>query len=87
MEIKEFDWSEWNIEHIARHRVDPAEVEEVAFEDEPYIRKRGKLRYLYGYTASGRYLFTVYVVKERGLALVVTSRDMNEQEKKCYRGR
>jgi len=38
MEISDFQWDEDNVAHIARHHVYPDEVEELAFEDEPWIR-------------------------------------------------
>ncbi|MBW2196219.1 MAG: BrnT family toxin, partial [Deltaproteobacteria bacterium] len=67
MEIREFDWDEVNIEHIGRHGVFPDEVEDVAFDDEPWIRKgRGGTRYMLGYTVGGRYLFVVYVFRTKG---------------------
>jgi hypothetical protein len=39
MEITWFEWDDNNIEHIARHDVTPDEVEGVAFDDEPWIKK------------------------------------------------
>ena len=39
MEISGFQWDEDNVTHIARHHVYPDEVEELAFDDEPWIRK------------------------------------------------
>ena len=39
MEISDFQWDEDNMAHIARHPVYPDEVEELAFDDEPWIRK------------------------------------------------
>lgn len=80
-----FDWNEWNLTHIGRHGVTPQEVEEVAFDDDPHVRKMGTVRYLYGYTLAGRYLFTVYLLREPGVAWVVTSREMDEQERRLYR--
>jgi uncharacterized DUF497 family protein len=37
-----------------------------------------------GYTAAGRYLFTVYVIKGKGVARVITSMDMNQKTRKLY---
>jgi hypothetical protein len=51
MQISDFQWDEDNVEHIARHHVYPDEVEELVFDDEPWIRKKG------GIAISGRYLF------------------------------
>jgi len=84
VDIDEFHWDEWNIEHIARHKVTPEEVEEVVFDDDPHVRKSGGVRYLYGQALSGRYLFSVYVPHQR-FARIVTSRDMDEKERRLYR--
>ena len=85
MNIQGFFWDEWNVVHIARHNVRPEEVEEIAFDDDPVVRKHEKVRFLYGKTIDGRYLFTVYVVKGPGLAWVITSRDMDERERRLYK--
>lgn len=85
MEIKSFRWDEDIIVHIANHGVSPEEVEEVAFENFPYIRKgRQGRRYLYGKTIGGRYLFIVYILTQRGEAKVITARDMDDRERKLY---
>jgi len=86
MEIREFEWDDNNIEHIARHDVFPDEVEDVAFDDGPWIRKGRKgTRYMLGYTVAGRYLFIVYVLKGKGVARVITSMDMDDKVKKLYK--
>ncbi len=88
MEIREFEWDDNSIEHISRHRVYPDEVEDVAFDDEPWIRRGRKgTRYMLGYTIAGRYLFTVYILKDKGIARVVTSMDMDERTRRLYRKR
>ena len=88
MEIKEFLWNDENIEHIARYGILPDEVEDVAFDDEPWVRVGRKgTRYMLGYTVAGRYLFIVYVLKEKGVARVITGMDMDEKTKKLYKKR
>ena len=88
MEITEFEWDENNIEHIARHNVSPDEIEDVAFNDEPWIKKgREGTRYMLGYTVAGRYLFAVYVLKSKGIARVITAMDMDEKTRKLYKTR
>lgn len=88
MEIKEFEWNEQNIEHIARHGVSPDEVEDVAFDDAPWIKKGRKgTRYMLGYTVAGRYLFTVYTLKDTEIAKVITSMDMDNKTRKLYKKR
>jgi hypothetical protein len=43
-------------------------------------------RYMLGYTAAGRYLFAIYMIKSKGVARVVTSMDMDEKTRKlCKR--
>ena len=88
MEIREFEWNDRNTEHIARHNVSPDEVEDVAFDDEPWIRKgRRGSRYMLGYTIGGRYLFIVYSLKSTGIARVITAMDMDEKTRKLYKKR
>jgi uncharacterized DUF497 family protein len=88
MEIRGFEWDDNNIEHIARHGVAPDEVEDVAFDDEPWIRKGSKgTRYMLGYTIAGRYLFVVYLPKRKGVVRVITSMDMDDRTKRLYKKR
>lgn len=88
MEITWFEWDDNNIEHIARHNVSPDEVEDVAFDDAPWVRKgRSGTRYMLGFTAGGRYIFTVYALKSKGIARVITAMDMDETTKKLYKKR
>lgn len=88
MEINEFEWDDDNIEHVVRHHVSPDEVEDVAFDDEPWIKKgRGETRYMLGYTVAGRYLFVVYVLKGKGMARVITAMDMDEKTRRLYKRR
>jgi uncharacterized protein len=85
MEIKTFRWDIESIEHISNHSVRPDEVEEVGFEDEPYVRRgRQNRRYLYGQTFGGRYIFVVFVLTLKSEAKVITARDMDEKEKRLY---
>lgn len=88
MEITEFQWDGDNIAHTARHRVYPDEVEDVAFDDDPWIKKgRSGTRYMLGHTVGGRYIFAVYVLKGKGIARVITAMDMDDKTKRLYKGR
>ena len=88
MEIIDFEWDEQIVMHISRHSVFPDEVEELAFDDEPWIRKgRGRTRYMLGYTVSGRYLFVVYTLKGKGTARVITAMDMDNKSRRLYKKR
>ena len=88
MEITEFEWDYDNIEHVARHHISPDEIEDVAFGDEPWVKRgRAQTRYMLGYTVAGRYLFVVYVLKGKGQARVITAMDMDDKTRKLYKRR
>ncbi|TAN41961.1 MAG: BrnT family toxin [Nitrospirae bacterium] len=88
MEIMEFQWDDNNIAHIARHSISPDEVEDVAFDDDPWIRKgKSGTRYMLGYTIGGRYLFVVYALKGKGTVRVITAMDMDDKIKRLYKKR
>lgn len=88
MEITDFEWDDDNIAHVARHDISPDEVESVAFDDEPWVKRGRKgTRYLLGYTVAGRYLFVVYVLKGKGRARVVTAMDMDDMTRRLYKRR
>jgi uncharacterized DUF497 family protein len=86
MLITDLIWDERNVEHIARHQVEPHEVEQVIWDDPHARRGPGKSRYrLYGQTDAGRYLFIVLDREYDDVFYVVTARDMDKREKKQYR--
>lgn len=79
-------WNRTNVEHIAKHRVLPEEVEEVCFSKNILIlRGRGKhIYYALGQTDSGRYLFIVLRELKFNSVLPVTARNMSDKERKRY---
>ena len=84
MHFQEYDWDDINIEHISRHKVICQEVEEACF-NEPLIMKAGRDRYIvYGRSDAGRYLFIVAIYKGKGLARIITARNMTESERRLY---
>ena len=85
MLIADLIWDEVNVEHIARHRVEPHEVEQAIWDD-PHVRRGpGKSRYrLYGQTDGGRYLFIVLDREYDDVFYIVTARDMDKREKQQY---
>jgi uncharacterized DUF497 family protein len=88
MKITEFEWDDDNVGHVARHRVSPDEIEDVAFDDDPWVKKeRGETRYMLGYTVAGRYLFVVYVLTGKDKARVITAMDMDKKTRKLYKRR
>jgi uncharacterized DUF497 family protein len=88
--IREVVWDEWNEEHIARHGIDPEEVEEVlvGLFSPPLIQRarQGSYRAL-GQTAGGRYLAVFFALRAPGGVYPITARDMDTKERRTYRRR
>lgn len=91
--IRRLDWRPDRVEHIARHGVDPDEVEEAVFDDRqglllrlgPAERNPDETVYRHlGRTEAGRYLFAALIYVGQGEALPLTARDMNDAEKRRY---
>ncbi|MEM7125781.1 MAG: BrnT family toxin [Chloroflexota bacterium] len=73
---------------MARHDVEPYEVEEVCDDTYHIARRQGKNRYrLYGQTSEGRYLFVVLERLEEDDFRPITARDMTQREKQGLRKR
>ena len=71
-------------EHIARHQVSVAEVEEVIF-GAPFIRKARQGRYhIIGQTEAGRYITVFVAPRGRGVYGLVTVRDADNAERRAY---
>ncbi len=87
----EFDWDDDNVEHIARHGVEPWEAEEAMLDpDRVGASARnvsGERRFaVVGSTESGRMLFVVFTRREERIR-VITARDADDSEKRRYRRR
>lgn len=92
--IRELLWREDRQEHmIERHEVFPAEVEEaVLYDPSGFLNRIGPARRdpretvyeHYGRTSQGRYLMTALIYLSRGLAMPVTSREMDQKERRRY---
>lgn len=81
-----FEWDDANIDHVARHEVEPDEAEAV-LDNKPLILKTADDKYLaYGRTDEGRYLLVVFV-RKTGKVRVITARDMTEGEKRRLKRR
>ena len=91
MYIYDFIWLPDIIEKLAvKHNVSQDEVEEV-FLNKPRIRfvesgyERGEDVYsALGRTDAGRYLVVFFIQKSAGIALIISSRDMDAKERKRY---
>jgi uncharacterized protein len=88
MTIRELIWPEDRVDHIARHGVDPEEVEEVCFGRPLVLRAKASGRspayYVLGQTATGRYLFCVVLEFPEGKGYPVTARPMVESERRRF---
>jgi hypothetical protein len=83
---REVRWTDWSEDHIRRHDVTAAEVEEVLFSRPRWIAKgRHDTTLVFGSTIAGRPLLIVTINEGAEVAFVVTSRDMTEQEKRTFR--
>lgn len=87
------DWDEDNIEHIARHGVEPEEVEEIVYEDcyPSWIvraRRAGTREFrwtIFGQTCGGRYLIAVIApYQSRQVWRAVTAREMERHTRRRY---
>jgi hypothetical protein len=76
------------VDHIERHGVSPAEVEEACFGRALTFRAKSEgenpVYYVLGQTSAGRYLFCVVIRFPDGKGYPVTARPMTEREKRRY---
>ncbi|MFE2408682.1 hypothetical protein ACFVSN_21775 [Kitasatospora sp. NPDC057904] len=83
----EIYWTERSEEHIARHGVEPEEVEDVVF-SRPHWFARGResTTLCHGVTQSGRYLLVVLVTSAAvpSAWYCATARDMTAAEKRLF---
>ncbi|MGA7878530.1 MAG: hypothetical protein WCA08_22920 [Desulfoferrobacter sp.] len=89
IQISEILWSPDRVDHIARHGIEPDEVEEVCF-GRPFVQRaksQGKnpVYYVLGQTGAGRYLFCVVIQFPDGRGYPVTARPMTENERRKYK--
>lgn len=82
-----FRWNEWNIEHVARHGVEPDEAETVvARAAAPYPLERADEKWLvWGRGRGGRFLQVVFVFDEDDTVFVIHARPLTEDEKRRLR--
>jgi uncharacterized DUF497 family protein len=87
--VFDFKWIEWNIDHIARHGVEPEEAEWVVnHAHRPYPERTARDKYVVrGQTETGQYLEVVYVIEPDDRVFVITARPLKDNEKRRYRRR
>lgn len=83
----EFRWNDWNVEHIARHGVDPYDAETIiASARQPYPLHRGDGKWLvWGRDRGGRLLQVVFVLDEDDAVYVIHARPLTPREKARFR--
>jgi len=83
----DFRWTEWNVEHLARHGIDPEAAEEVVHgASRRYPRRINEDKWLvWGADDVGNLLQVVFVLGEDGSAYVIHARPLTEGERRRYR--
>lgn len=83
----DFRWTERNVEHLARHGVDPEAAEEaVRGAGRGYPRRVGEEKWLvWGADEGGRLLQVVFVLGEDGSVYVIHAQPLTGAEKRRYR--
>jgi uncharacterized DUF497 family protein len=83
----EFDWDAENLRQIARHGIDPTEVEEAILieplEADMQTHEPEERVLCFGRTKSGR-LLTVLYTERRGKIRVVTAYEMTKPQQQVY---
>jgi uncharacterized DUF497 family protein len=85
----DFRWNEWNVEHLARHGVEPEAAEAVVeAAARGYPRRMGEDKWLvWGADDGGNQLQVVFVLEEDGSVFVIHARPLTEAEKRRHRRR
>ena len=86
MRFAAFEWDGLNVDHVARHDVEPHEAE-AACRGALVLRGREGRYLAYGRTSEGRYLTIVITAKGGGVARIITVRDMTRRERQFYHRR
>jgi len=85
VKIESLHWDDANIEHIARHGLSPADIEDVCFSKHISFRGRERRYILYGKTESGVMIMVVLEQLYGQVFRPITARAMSEREKHSYR--
>jgi hypothetical protein len=56
MKITSLEWNDGDVEHIAVHGINPAEVEDICFNQHMSVRGRFGRYVIYGQSSAGRYI-------------------------------
>ncbi len=84
MLIGELQWDDENVEHIARHNVNPQEVEDVCFGLHISEKATGQRYILSGQAVAGRYLTVVVERVGKGVFRPITAFEMSQNYRRRY---
>lgn len=84
VDVEELLWNEWNVAHVAKHNVVPAEVEEVCRGSKVANRTYGDRIAVIGPTAIGRLLFIVLVPRGGNTYYPLSARVADKKERALY---
>jgi len=79
-----FRWNDWNVEHIARHGVRPAEAEDVVKAGDRRRLELDKYKAV-GRGSGGRWLQVIYIFDPPGVVYVIHARPLTDREKRRAR--
>lgn len=83
--VKRLIWDEWNIAHIARHKIVPEEVEEVCHSNALVQRGHTGRLLVIGLTKEGKIITAIIDPEpEKGIYYVVTARPSSKGERRIY---
>ncbi len=82
-------WNDWNIEHATQHGVSIQEIEALIDSARaPFPEYRGDGKWLVQGRGQGdRLIQAIYLLDGPGMAYVIHSRELRDQEKRRYRRR
>ena len=87
MIIGDLEWDDENVNHIAKHNVNPQEVEDICFGLHISSKESNQRHILSGQTSNGRYLNVVSERVGKGLFRPITAFEMSDNYKNSYRKR
>jgi len=85
MKIISLEWNDDNIEHVALHGINSAEVEDVCFNSHIAVKGRFGRYILYGQSSAGRFIKLILAKLYDHIFRCVTAYDMIESEKHKYK--
>jgi len=85
MKIFSLEWNDGDVAHIADHGINPAEVEDICFNQHISIRGRFGRYVIYGQSSAGRYIKLILEKLYDHIYRPVTALDMTESEKHNYK--